>query len=203
MKINVLIEKNGINSKGIYDTNDESILVLKGSKIRKEIAPHFKDSIYDILRNNLIFEGIIKNHRFTKDYMFNKTSPAASVILGSNSNGKIEWVTANGGNLHSLQKIQSRKESKKKIIKNKPMKALLLICEMKANNKIEEIQQKMIKRTQINIEDTESMLNDIILLRNETDSIKENMYSLSFIHEVIDELWDEYNDSKRYYKRRN
>ena len=58
MKINVLIEKNGINSKGIYDTNDESILVLKGSKIRKEIAPHFKDSIYDILRNNLIFEGI-------------------------------------------------------------------------------------------------------------------------------------------------
>jgi len=42
--------------------------------------------------------------------MFNKTSPAASVILGSNSNGKIEWVTANGGNLHSLQKYsQGRK----------------------------------------------------------------------------------------------
>lgn len=61
----------------------------------------------------------------------------------------------------------------------------------------------MIERTQINTEDTESMLKDIIILRDEMDLIKRNMFSLSFLHEVIDKLWEEYNDSKRYHKRRS
>jgi len=195
MKINVLIEKNGINSKGIYDTNDESILVLKGSKIRKEIAPHFKDSTYDILRKKLISEGVIQDFRFTTDYKFKKASPASSVILGSNSNGKIEWISENDGDLHLLEKKQSSKEAKNKSNNNELIKELLLICEKEANVKIREFERKMIERTQINIEDTESMLKDIIILRDEMDLIKRNMFSLSFLHEVIDKLWDEYNYS--------
>ena len=59
MKINVFIEKNGLNSKGVYDTSDETILVLKGSVISNQITPHFKDSSYDVLRNDLIKGGII------------------------------------------------------------------------------------------------------------------------------------------------
>jgi len=195
MKVNVLIERNGLNSKGIYDTDDESILVLKGSKVSKEIAPHFKDSTYDILRNNLISEGVIQDFRFTTDYKFKKTSPASSVILGSNSNGKIEWITENDGDLNSLEKKQSRTETKNKSYNNKLMKDLLSACENEANLKIREFERKLIERTQVNTEDTESMLQDIIKLRDEMFSIKENMFSLAFLHEVVYKLWDEYNDT--------
>lgn len=194
MKVNVFIERNGLNSKGIYDTEDESILVLKGSKVSEEVAPHFKDSNYDVIRNKLISEGVTQDFRFTTDYKFKKASPASSVILGSNSNGKIEWISENDGDLHSLEKKQSSKEAKNKSNNNELIKELLLICEKEANIKIEEIQRKMIEKTQINTEDTESMLKDIIILTDEMDLIKRNMFSLSFLHEVINKLWDKYND---------
>jgi len=195
MKVNVLIERNGLNSKGIYDTEDESILVLKGSKVSKEIAPHFKNTTYDILRKSLISEGIIQDYRFTSDYKFKKASPASSVILGSNSNGKIEWITENDGDLKSIENKQSNIETKNKNNNNKLMKDLLSVCEKEANLKIKELERKLIERTQENTEDTESMLQDIIKLRDEMFSIKENMFSLAFLHIVIDKLWDEYNDT--------
>lgn len=191
MKIKVFINKNGLHASGIYDTSDETIYVLKGSRVSNEVASHFKDSIYDSLRSDLIDEKVIVDNVFTRDYSFNRPSPASSVILGSNTNGKREWVTENGKDLNHLGK--SNEPNLLKINpQNKIIEEIFKICDQEASHLIASIEKQMIERTTINISDTESMFKDIIALRDKKEKIISNRRSIENVIEVVTKLWNEY-----------
>ena len=48
---------------------------------------------------------VIVNNKFTRDYKFNSPSTAANIILGRNSNGRIEWRDKNGQTIQRLYTI--------------------------------------------------------------------------------------------------
>lgn len=193
MKINVYIERNGLNSKGIYDSSDESIIVLKGSKVSKTIRPHFKDTTYYILREELERNGIIKDFIFTKNYEFHKTSPASSVILGSNTNGKKEWITENGNDLNSLG---LNKINFKLNVKNDSLFLKLLNeCDREAEKMVKQIDEMMIERTNVNVGDVDSMINDIISLREKKEKIIKNKNSQDFFIKVMIKLWNQHKEN--------
>lgn len=80
-------------------------LVFEGALGRKEKKVMMPG--YEQLRDRLVQEGILVedgNHvRFTKSYLFDSPSAAASVLSGGNKNGRIEWRDANGRTLKKLQ----------------------------------------------------------------------------------------------------
>lgn len=189
MKLNVYIERNGFNSKGIYDTGDDSILVLKDSVVSSDLKSHFIGSSYYTLRKNLENEGIIKNSRFTKDYFFSKTSPASSVILGSITNGKREWINENGLDLNSLNARGLTQINKRLNL----ISDLLKACDKEAEMLSKEIENKIIETASKKTDDFDSLFKEIILLRTEKDEIQENKHTLEFIVKVVEKLWIEYN----------
>jgi hypothetical protein len=40
---------------------------------------------------------------FTQDYVFGSPSTAASVVMGRNANGRVDWKAVNGQSLKELQ----------------------------------------------------------------------------------------------------
>jgi len=196
MKINVYIERNGLNSKGIYDTIDDSLLVLKDSVVSIDMKSHFIGSSYYNLRKKLENEGIIKNSRFTKDYFFSKSSPASSVILGSNTNGKREWVTDQGIDLNSLNANSPTQINKRSILNYKIptlISELLKACDKEAEIMSKEIDNKIIETAYKKTNDYDLLLKEIIVLRTKKDKIQDNKHTLEFIVKVVEKLWIEYN----------
>jgi hypothetical protein len=67
-----------------------------------EYIPHVKDR-----RDDLIRQGVLAADGdafvFTQDYTFGSPSTAASVVMGRNSNGRIDWKTADGRPLKEIQ----------------------------------------------------------------------------------------------------
>ena len=83
-----------------YEVGGE-IIVQKGSTARKQGVPSW-DS-YVTLRNQLMTEGRLVDHDnpclliFGEDVAFSSPSAAACVVLGRNSNGRLElWIQATG-----------------------------------------------------------------------------------------------------------
>lgn len=87
--------------KAIGEQTTEGFLVLKGSKITQEIVPLMQKSMQN-LREDLISKEIIKDLIFQEDYLFSSPSTAASIVLGRNSNGLVEWITKDGKILKEL-----------------------------------------------------------------------------------------------------
>jgi len=83
-------------ARGQY--TDEGFVVLKNSKCRKDTNERCMQHVID-RRNNLLEQGILKISKehlvFQEDYLFDKPSQASSVVLGSHSNGWIEWKREN------------------------------------------------------------------------------------------------------------
>jgi hypothetical protein len=72
-------------------------LVLKGSKCNKE---HHDTWSYTKLKNDLINEGVLSDRstylEFTKDYIFKTPSESASIVLGKQAPGPLDWKDVNG-----------------------------------------------------------------------------------------------------------
>lgn len=99
MDIKVRIKKIGLDAKGILHTENNSLTVLKGSRILNGKSNHFVNSSYDLIRNELIKDKIIVNNIFEKDFLFHSPSQASSVILACSTNGKREWINDTGGQI--------------------------------------------------------------------------------------------------------
>lgn len=85
-------------------------LVQKGSIATNLLAPSFDRTEGPgllHLRKSLIVKGILTDNNgslaFSKDYAFNSPSTAASIIIGSPCNGRLEWKTADGRTLKEVQ----------------------------------------------------------------------------------------------------
>lgn len=90
-----------INSIGLQARGrmtNEGFVVIKGSESNNE----FKTANFPSLKRKwmqLREEGIVDNNGiFTKDYLFSSPSLAASMVLGRNANGLVEWKNSKKNN---------------------------------------------------------------------------------------------------------
>jgi len=103
-----------LKAKGVTATGVDTpagFVVHKGSRAvgddkitpsMLEYVPYVKDR-----RDDLIRQGVLAldsdDYVFTQDYVFGSPSTAASVVIGRNANGRVEWKTAGGQSLKALQ----------------------------------------------------------------------------------------------------
>lgn len=81
---------------------NEGFVVLKGSTISKEVTKSFLKDNQNKKRQMLFDEKIIKDFKFTKDYIFNSPSEAASILNGNSTNGQRVWLNKDGKSFGSL-----------------------------------------------------------------------------------------------------
>lgn len=96
--------KEGVAATGQYTA--EGMVVLKGSRARREVAPSFEGMSAHKRRALLIGDGSLRldgnSYVFSKDVEFGSPSGAADVVLGRASNGWVEWKDARGVTLDAL-----------------------------------------------------------------------------------------------------
>lgn len=94
----------GADAKG--ESISDGFLVLKDSYAAKEMVDSMPKG-FAKQREKLIEEGILKEIAdklvFTKDYIFSSSSTAASIVMGRNANGLIEWKNKNEETLKDHQ----------------------------------------------------------------------------------------------------
>ena len=85
--------------KGSHAVGDDKI-----TPSMLEYVPYVKDRRDDLIRQGvLLTDG--DGYVFTQDYVFGSPSTAASVVMGRNANGRIDWKTANGQSLKEIQEV--------------------------------------------------------------------------------------------------
>lgn len=99
--------QHGVEAKGLFTA--DGFIVLKGSNLRKESVPSFKNTSSGRLRQRLIEEGILAAgeggiYRFTRDYLFKSPSGASDTILGRSTSGWQEWRNEAGKTLDELKR---------------------------------------------------------------------------------------------------
>ena len=94
---------NKVKARGQY--TDEGMVVVKGSKVRKETTQSCGEFVKRI-RQELINKKVIKNkgkyYVFNTDYIFSSPSTASSVCLGRQTNGWTEWKNENNKTLDDM-----------------------------------------------------------------------------------------------------
>lgn len=86
-------------AKGIL--TDEGFVILKGSKIKDEIANSLSTSLVKYAERERSSKDI-KDNVFVNNYLCSTPSMAAVIILGRNSNGYNEWKNKDGIKLKDL-----------------------------------------------------------------------------------------------------
>jgi len=92
-------------ANAIGEQTSDGFVVLKGSKIATSITKSFPQG-FKKLRDKLILDGVIVEHKFIKDYLFSSPSAAAAIVMGRSANGLTEWVTEDGRVLKSIESGQ-------------------------------------------------------------------------------------------------
>ncbi|PQO28922.1 DUF4357 domain-containing protein [Blastopirellula marina] len=86
----------------------QGFLVLEGSIARLHISPSGVNRIQP-RRDQLMKEGVVEKHadglKFTRDYLFDSPSGAASFVLGQQSIGWTEWKTPQGETLSQVMRL--------------------------------------------------------------------------------------------------
>jgi hypothetical protein len=100
----LIIEAKGVVANG-YET-DEGFVVTAGSHAASKAVPSLPKnlgSLRDKLRKEKILVADGDYLKYAKPYTFESCSTAASVTLGRNSNGRIEWKNTKGTTMRDLQ----------------------------------------------------------------------------------------------------
>lgn len=101
----------GANATG-FDT-PRGFVVKEGSLASKSETKSLADwfpSIVELRAEFVktgVFEDIGTHYRFTQDYTFGSPSAASAVVLGSSSNGRVDWKDASGKTLKAIQESQA------------------------------------------------------------------------------------------------
>lgn len=80
----------------------EGIVMLKDSQVASSEVPSTPLSVIK-KRQDLLDSGVVKDNKFTKDYLFSSPSTAAAVIMGRSANGLIEWKKEDGTTMKDNQ----------------------------------------------------------------------------------------------------
>ena len=101
----------GVKASG-YDT-PQGFVVQSGSAAANDEVPSLKKHFPNVseLRIDLLKSGVLispgSSLRFSQDYTFTSPSLASSVVLGSPSNGRLDWKDSSGRTLKELQEAQA------------------------------------------------------------------------------------------------
>jgi hypothetical protein len=91
--------------------NEEGLVVLKGSKARKDVAPSMAKYKAGSRRDTLIAEGALvlegNQYVFQRDVLFKTPSGASDVVTGASTNGWTMWKTKDGKTLDELKRAQA------------------------------------------------------------------------------------------------
>jgi hypothetical protein len=188
LKIKVYLKRFNKSCYGLYDTNDKTILVQVGSEISLSIAKHFIKTGYFKKRNKLFDSDIIDGNVFASDYLFDKPSAASSIILGSNSNGNVEWVTTDGKLLDELtddEYVSYKDKDKMSLIGD-----LVMICKLEAEEELQKIKVEFDNLVH-NISD-QSELNHLIELRDRLNKLEKWEPTLENIQQKVKDLYETY-----------
>lgn len=103
-KIELTLNAKNVSAQAIY--TNEGIVVKKGSTANKESKLSLSKGSKN-LKEMLVNRGVLKIkfdnlYEFTEDYLFNSSSQAAEVILGSSTSGPQRWYS-NGKTLKELE----------------------------------------------------------------------------------------------------
>ena len=90
----------GANAKAVI--TPEGIVVLKGSSVAASEVPSTPKAVSQ-KRHELIKTAIIKEFKFTKDFLFSSPSTAAAVVMGRSANGLLEWKKEDGSSIKDNQ----------------------------------------------------------------------------------------------------
>lgn len=94
------------NARGIKLDKNNKFKVFKDSKASKELFNRAEKEnpkiVSDLLEQKVIIEES-ETYLFVKDYVFNSPSEASRFILGTSSNGWIDWKTSEGKPLNEFK----------------------------------------------------------------------------------------------------
>ncbi len=94
-----VIQRSGANANGVLTS--EGFVVLAESIVRKELSPSASDSIR--ISREINKENIDDSGKVIKNILFRTPSGASAFVLGSPTNGRIEWKTADGKTLKNVE----------------------------------------------------------------------------------------------------
>jgi hypothetical protein len=87
---------------------EEGMVVLKGSKAKKDLAPSMEKWKFNSRRDALINEGALKLegevYVFQRDVLFKSPSGASDAVAGASTNGWMLWKTRDGKTLDELKR---------------------------------------------------------------------------------------------------
>lgn len=87
---------------------EEGMVVLAGSKARKDIATSMANTPLVPKRQSLVDDGALKLegdfYVFQRDVLFKSPSGAAAMVRGASSNGWVEWASKDGKTLDELKR---------------------------------------------------------------------------------------------------
>lgn len=192
MKIKVYLKRLNKSCYGLYDTKDKTILVQEGSEISLTIANHFIKTGYFKKRNELFYSNIIDGNLFAVDYLFDKPSTASSIILGSNSNGNVEWVTTDGKLLEELSDeefVSYQDKDKLRVIND-----LVMICKLDAEEELQKLKVEF--ENLVNKISDNSELDRLIQLRDRISKLENWEPNLDAVKDKVTELYNKYLDDK-------
>jgi len=93
---------------GQGEPTSDGFVVFKGSKAAGSTVASMAKSLF-AYRQKMLDEGTLTDKgdclEFTEDYIFSSPSTAASIILGRNANGLIEWKQKDGRTLRDYEGI--------------------------------------------------------------------------------------------------
>lgn len=103
----LLLTAKGVTARGSAGAG--GFVVRKGSEVVKDEVRSIRGGTSQLrmtLRNIGVLQDAGDHYRFTQDYVFRSPSAASNVVLGRNSNGRVEWKDANNPQL-SLGDIEA------------------------------------------------------------------------------------------------
>lgn len=94
----------GADAQG--EPSSDGFVVLKGSKAASTTVNSMAASFVKF-RNTLVSDGVILDKgdyfEFTEDYIFSSPSSAATIVMGRNANGLVEWKLKDGMTLKDFE----------------------------------------------------------------------------------------------------
>jgi len=104
----LLLKSKGIQARGT--DRPEGFVVRAGSEVVSQEVPSLPSHLRE-LRASLLKQGLFDDSgliwRLNQDYTFQSPSTASSVLLGRNSNGRLEWRHLHGQTLKEIQDGES------------------------------------------------------------------------------------------------
>lgn len=96
------------NYDAVGQYTEEGLVVLKGSKAKKDAAPSMAKWKFNKRRETLIEEGALKlegdHYVFQRAVLFKSPSGASDTVAGASTNGWVLWKTKDGRTLDELKR---------------------------------------------------------------------------------------------------